>query len=127
MSSMIKPPNGGKSFFKAKRVFPRRGPGGFPVGPRTIRREKENAELRRTVKTKHCELGPVLRDLHGFTGCTKRATSWAHSKKSRFLCTSKDWQEAAHACIACHDFIEALGHLTMSAIVRAAIARRQPQ
>lgn len=125
MSSMIKAPDG--AFFKPKRVHPRRGANGFPIGPRTIRREKENAQLRKTVKTKHCELGPVLLEIYGFRGCTKRATNWAHSKKSRFLVTSRDYQEAAHSCLCCHDFVEPLGHKKMAAAVVAAIKRRPPQ
>lgn len=113
-----------EAFFKEPRVPKKRGPGGFPIGPRTIRRQKENAILRKKVRDTRCELGPVLLELLGVNVCTKHATCWAHSKKSRYLTTSADWQEAAHSCIPCHYYIEPLGRKKMAVLVKAAIARR---
>ena len=126
MSSMIKR-RSDEPFFKEPRQLKKRGPGGFPIGPRTIRRQKENAILRKNNPGKHCELGPVLREA-GINVCTKTATCWAHARKSRFLTTSADWQRAAHSCLNCHDYIEPLGKTKMAAFVDAAIARRpQPK
>lgn len=63
----------------------------------------------------------------GWTGCWKTShLTWAHSKKSRFLVTEKDWQEAARACIYCHSLIEEKKHPEMERIIKAAIARRKP-
>jgi hypothetical protein len=106
-------------FFKAPREFPKRGPGGFPIGPRTRRRAAENAQLRKTVSTKLCEL-----KIEGV--CTKTGVCWAHSQKSRFLTTSRDWQEAARSCLPCHDHAEKLSHKEMRALIVAAIRKRKP-
>jgi hypothetical protein len=112
------------AFFKEPRQPKKRGPGGFPIGPRTIRRQKENAILRKKVPDNRCELGPVLMELLGVNVCSKHAVCWAHTKKSRFLTTSEDWQDAAHSCLPCHDYVEPLGHKKMAVLVKAAIARR---
>jgi hypothetical protein len=117
---MIKPASN-EPFFKPKREFPKRSPGGFPVGPRTERRQKENRELNKLplfVKN-HCEIR-----IPGV--CVKTIMlTWAHSKKSRFLVTSKDWQEAARCCLPCHDHIETLPHTEMKRLVTEAIKRRK--
>lgn len=116
MASMVLQPNQG-SFFKAKRVFKKRGVNGFPIGPRTERRAKENRQLNK-LKIKHCEvqIAPECAGHHLLT--------WAHSKKSRYLVTSKDWQEAARCCLPCHRVIEAMSHAEMKQLVVAAIKRR---
>lgn len=106
-----------KAFFKAPRQFPKRGVNGFPIGPRTERRAKENAKLRK-LQISHCEIR-----IPGI--CQGRYfLTWAHSKKSRYLVTEKDWQEAARACVACHDHIEAKSHKEMRRIIVEAIMRR---
>ncbi len=104
-------------FFKTPTPPKRRGPNGFPIGPRTERRQKENAKLNK-LGIKHCEIG-----IQGI--CAKRGASWAHSKKSRFLTTSADWQDAARSCIPCHDKIEAMSHAEMKRVVCEAIKRRK--
>jgi hypothetical protein len=86
-------------FFKPPREFPRRGPGGFPIGPQTKRRQKENRQLNKlpdSVK-KVCET------------------------------TSADWQEAARSCLPCHTHCEEkMSHQKRAAVIRAAIAKRKP-
>jgi hypothetical protein len=54
---------GDVAFFKKPAEPKKRGPGGFPIGPRTIRRQQENAKLRKKVPDNRCELGPVLMEL----------------------------------------------------------------
>lgn len=116
MASTIKQPEG--SFFKEKRVFAKRMPNGFPVGKRTELRITHNIQLHK-LGIHRCEV------MIG-TRCTKtRFLTWAHSKKSRFLVTSKDWMEAARCCLPCHEVIEAMSHEKMAKIVRDAIARRK--
>lgn len=117
MSSQILQPDKG-AFFKEPRQFPKRFPNGFPHGPRTERRAKENAKLRQK-DIRYCEirLSPNCSRTYGL--------GWAHSKKSRFLTTDADWQEAARSCHACHAIIEAMDHATMKKYVREAIARRK--
>lgn len=115
---------GDVAFFKKPAEPKKRGPGGFPIGPRTIRRQQENAKLRKKVPDNRCELGPVLMELFKVNVCSKHATCWAHTKKSRFITTSEDWQEAAHSCLPCHQYVEPLKHKKMALIVRVAIAKR---
>ncbi len=104
-------------FFKAPRQFKKRGPNGFPIGPRTERRAKENAKLR-NLGIRHCELGisPYCSKTSGLT--------WCHASKSRYLVTSKDWQTACRGCLACHQHIEALSPKEMTRLVNEAIGRR---
>lgn len=107
------------NFFKAPRSFCKRDVKGFPIGKRTERRAKENKELRK-LKISRCEIR--IRDV-----CVDRIMlTWAHSKKSRYLVTSKDWQEAARCCLPCHQQIEAMPHKRMMAVILNAIARRKP-
>lgn len=108
-----------KAFFKEPRTFPKRGVNGFPIGPRTERRAKENQELRK-LKIDRCEIR-----IKGI--CVDRIMlTWAHSKKSRFLVTSKDWQEAARSCLPCHDYLDTkCSHAEMKRLVCAAIKRRK--
>jgi hypothetical protein len=115
---------GDVAFFKKPVEPKKRGPGGFPIGPRTIRRQQENAKLRKKVGHDRCELGPVLKELFGVDVCSRHATNWAHSQKSRYLTTEKDWQEAAHSCLPCHQYVEPLGKKKMKMVVLAAIAKR---
>jgi hypothetical protein len=123
MSTMIKR-RSDEAFFKEPRVPKKRGPGGFPIGPRTIARQKANAELRKDTRgDKRCELGPVLREMAGVNVCSGYATEWAHATKSRHITTKKDWKRAAHSCRSCHDYVEPLGK-KMAVYVDAAIARR---
>lgn len=121
MSSMIKRREEG-AFFKPPRNFCKRGPGNFPIGKQAKRRAAENRQLNKlpaSVKN-HCEVR-----IEGV--CVKTIMlTWAHSQKTRFLTTSKDWQEAARCCLPCHDHIEALSHAQMKAIIVAAIQRRKP-
>lgn len=107
------------AFFKPPREFKRRCAGGFPIGPRTKRRAKENRELGK-LKITRCEIR-----ISGICLHTSMLT-WAHSKKSRFLLTSKDWQEAARACLPCHQYLERLPHKQMKAMIVAAINDRRP-
>ncbi len=105
-------------FPKPPREFKARGPGGFPIGERTRRRQRENRELAK-LDIRQCEIripGICLRN---------KMLTWAHSKKSRFLVTKRDWQEAARSCLTCHQHIEAAGHTAMRAIVLAAIRARK--
>lgn len=109
----------GGAFFKEQRIFPKRGPNGFPIGPRTKRRAEENAKLRSNPQIpRHCEI-----QIKGV--CVNAIMlTWAHSKKSRFITTDKDWQEAARCCLPCHQYIEALSHKLMKKLVVAAIRKR---
>ncbi len=117
MASQVLQSNKG-SFFKPQRLFPKRGGNLFPIGPRTKRRLAENAELNK-LRLDRCEIR-----IPGV--CVDRLfLTWAHSKKSRFILTSKDWREAARACQPCHRRIEALGHRGMHAAVTEAIKRRK--
>lgn len=108
------------SFFKPKREFKKRDARGWPIGPRTERRMKENAKLNKlpdSVKN-FCEIR--------LPGCLRnKMLSWAHATKSRFILTSKDWQTACRACIWCHDKIESGSHAKMFKIVTDAIKRRK--
>lgn len=116
MASQIKQPEG--AFFKEPRQFGKRFPNGFPQGPRTERRAKENAKLRKLLISR-CELGVS-------PNCTgNRFLTWCHALKSRFLVTNADWQRAARGCLACHDVIEAMPHKEMARIIDAAIAGRK--
>lgn len=114
--SQIKPRQEG-SFFKEPRKNVDRSPNGFPIGKRTKKRAAINHKLNKTLHIHECEL-----KLHGCWRIVK--LTWAHTKKSRFLVTIRDWLTAARACIHCHDIIEALPHPEMKAIVEAAIAKR---
>jgi hypothetical protein len=107
-------------FFKEPREFKKRDGHNFPVGPRTERRQKENNQLNKlpTEIKNHCELK--------LPGCIKTVgLSWAHSRKSRFLLTSKDWQEACRACSFCHQTAEAMSHSEMHRLITEAIKRRK--
>lgn len=109
-------------FFKAPRQFKQRGPNGFPIGPRTIERQKQNAKLNKlpdSVK-RRCEIQ--------LPGCLHTLfLSWAHDKKSRFILTDKDWQTAARACGFCHDQLDHhMNHAEMKRLVNKAIAKRKP-
>lgn len=116
--SIVKPPETG-AFFKPPREFPKRSPGGFPIGRQRERRDAENRQLAK----KHINRCEVR--IEGI--CVDRIMlCWAHSKKTRFLTTSKDWQEAARCCLPCHQHIEALPHSKMRAIIVGAIHRRRP-
>jgi len=107
-------------FPKPKREPVRRFANGFPVGKRTKKREAVNHKLNRTLRIKECELK--------LPGCWRIVyLGWAHSKKSRFLVTRKDWEEAARACQHCHDIIEAWPHKKMEAFIKEVIAKRKPQ
>lgn len=82
MSSMIKP-RSDEAFFKPAQTFPARsGNGkGFPIGPRTKRRQAENRDLNKLPReiTHRCELkikGVCIGD---------RLLQWCHALKSRFL------------------------------------------
>jgi hypothetical protein len=114
--SIVKPQR--EAFFKPPREFKKRGVGGFPIGPRTERRAKENRELGK-LKITRCEIR-----IKGI--CVDRIMlTWCHSLKSRFILDSKHWQEAARGCLPCHAYIEKLPHKEMAAIIRAAIKRRK--
>jgi len=63
------------------------------TGPRTKRRNKATAYLRKTVDPTSCELRRE--------GCTGYGTEWAHAKKSRKL-VGKDWETCARSCGSCH-------------------------
>lgn len=115
MSTQIAKPAG--PFFKEPRIFPKRGPNNFPIGARAERRAKENRELGK-LDIRRCEIR-----IPGV--CVDRIMlTWMHSKKSRFLLTSKDWQEAARACQPCHQYGEDKGHKFMKRLVTEAIKRR---
>ena len=121
MASTIKPANEGESFFKPPREHKKRFLNGFPVGKRTEKREAVNRKLNKKFKIRECEIqipGVCVRHI---------MLTWCHTKKSRFIVTDKDWEEAARGCLPCHDHIEALPHSEMAQIVRAAIAKRKPQ
>jgi hypothetical protein len=114
-------PRSTDAFFKEPRTFDKRFPNGMPIGPRTLRRQKENRQLNKlpdSVK-KVCEL-KIPRVCIG-----NRMLTWAHSRKSRFLVSIKDWQTAVRSCLACHQHIEALPHKEMRRIVETAIAARR--
>jgi hypothetical protein len=117
---MVKPTSD-EPFFKEPRKFPKRGPGGFPIGKQTVRRQKENRELNKlppSVKNV-CEL-----KIPGVCAGNVMLT-WAHSQKTRFLTSSRDWQEAARACLPCHQFTEAEGHAKMRKRITEAISKRK--
>lgn len=108
--------------WKPKREFPKRFPSGFPHGPRTIKRQEQNKILnvRLPEIKKRCELNVSPH-------CTKVfSLSLAHSKKSRFITTDKDWQEAARSCLACHDVADSMSHAEMKRLILEAIAKRKP-
>ncbi len=108
-----------EAFFKAPREFVPRFPNGMPIGKRTVERQKQNRILNERLPDikKSCELR-----LPGCLG--NKFLSWAHSKKSRFITTDKDWQEAARSCLCCHQKIEAMSHAEMKRLVVAAIKKR---
>lgn len=108
-------------FFKAPIVFKRRDAKGFPVGPRTERRQAENRKL----NTLPPEVKNVCELRIKGVCIGNRMLTWAHSQKSRFLTTSKDWQEAARSCLACHQHVEQLKHSEMKEIICGAINRRK--
>ena len=94
------------------------------VGKRTLKRRAVNIRLKKNFIAlglpQECELK--------LPHCQKTwATSWAHSKKSRFLITDEDWMEACLACQNCHSTIESMSHDAMHQHVTAAIARRKPR
>ena len=104
-------------FPKPPREDKQRFPNGFPVGKRTQKRQAVNHKLNRALQIKECELK--------LPGCWRIVKlTWAHSKKSRFLVTLKDWLTAARACIHCHDIVEAMPHEEMEKVINAAIAKR---
>lgn len=120
MASMIQPRNQ-ESFFKPERTFAKRGANGFPIGKRTDKRAEMNRELNKlpdSVK-KVCE----LRIKNACIG--NRLLTWAHSQKSRFLTTDKDWKEAARSCLSCHRAIESMSHSEMKRLVTEAIKGRK--
>jgi hypothetical protein len=121
MASMIKPQlKEYEPFFKDKREFAARDAKGFPIGPKTRERLKHNATLRK-LKINHCEL-----KFKGICIGNKMLT-WAHSLKSRFLVSPKDYSEAARACAACHQHAEEkMSHAEMKRAVKEAIAARKP-
>ncbi len=104
--------------WKEPRQYGPRFPNGMPVGKRTKERQKQNAKLN-NLGIRHCELGisPYCYKTSGLT--------WAHSKKSRFLVTPKDWQDAARACLPCHSMAEEMPHAEMFRVIREAIGRRK--
>jgi hypothetical protein len=111
----------GEPFFKEPRKFPARDVKGFPIGPRTKERQKQNAVLNKLPPhiKKHCEI-----KIPGV--CVKTIMlTWAHSKRSRFILTDKDWQEAARACQPCHQYIDDRGHAFMHRAVTEAISKRK--
>ena len=119
--SIVKPPETG-AFFKPPREFPEAHPqaaslSGLGNGSGATR---ENRHLAKQ-KINRCEIR-----IEGICVDAIMLT-WAHSQKTRFLTTSKDWQEAARCCLPCHQHIEALPHHKMCAIILAAIHRRKPQ
>jgi hypothetical protein len=120
MSSQIASRQKG-SFFKAPRNFCKRGANGFPIGPRTEKRQEMNRELNKLPDSvrKVCELR-----IKGVC-IGNRMLTWAHSKKSRFLCTDKDWLTACRACLACHQEAEQMSHRVMAALIDEAIAGRK--
>jgi len=119
--SQIKQERGNEAFFKEPRTFGKRFPNGFPIGERTKRRQKENAKLNKLPESvkRHCEI-----KLDGCLG--NKFLSWQHSKKSRFILTDKDWQEAARACGFCADALDhKMSHAEMHRIITEAIKRRK--
>lgn len=117
-ASQVKRPSD-DAFFREKREFKRRDAKGWPVGPRTVRRTKENAELNKLPDSvrNFCEIR--------LPGCLRdKLLQWCHATKSRFLLTSKDWQTACRGCAYCHQTIEAMSHVDMKRIVTDAIKRR---
>ena len=118
MSSQIKPLNYGEPFFKEKRVFAKRFPNGFPVGPRTKARAAANRDMNK-AGIDYCEIRipGVCQGRHHL--------GWAHPTKSRYITTAKEWRTAAKSCAACHDYIEALPHSEMKKIVLDRIQRRK--
>jgi hypothetical protein len=118
-ASTIKPRHEG-AFFKPPRVFKKRDAGGWPIGPRTERRQKENRELNKlpdSIKN-FCEIR--------LPGCLRnKMLSWAHATKSRFILTSKDWQTAVRSCLFCHQKIESMPHAKMFKLVADSINRRR--
>lgn len=102
---------GSEAFFK-----PPPQPRFKKLGKSLTRRLKENKELNK-LKINHCEIR--------LSGCWgKSHLTWAHSKKVKHLVTSKDWQEAARACLYCHHEIGKKPKEEEKRIVLAAIARR---
>lgn len=87
------------------------------VGPRTRRRAKATAYLRRTVDPTYCEIR--------LPGCTLYGTDWAHSLKGSKI-RGEQWEEAARSCRKCHDQMDNQGmpHAEMYRLVTEAIARR---
>lgn len=120
MSSQIKRQTEG-AFFKEPREFKKRDAKNFPIGPRTIKRQEQNRILNERLPEikKYCEIQIAGVCVHNIM------LTWCHSKKSRFITTDEDWQEAARGCLPCHQYIEPLSHAEMKEIVLAAIARRK--
>ena len=120
MSSMVKRATDAP-FFKEPRKFPARDAKNWPIGPRTKERQKQNAILNKLpphIKNR-CEIK--------LDGClVNKFLSWAHSKKSRFITTDQDWQEAARACGFCADALDhKMSHAEMRQRVTEAIKRRK--
>jgi hypothetical protein len=122
MSSQIKRQSD-EAFFKPPREFPRRDAKGWPVGPQTKRREKENRKLNASVPDsvkKVCETripGVCIGN---------RALTWSHAWKTRFNTTSALWQKAARSCLPCHQHCEEkMSHKERAAFIEAVIARRK--
>lgn len=110
------------AFFREPRQFGKRSPTGWPIGPRTERRAKENRQLNKlpdSVK-RVCEVR-----IEGVCVGNKYLT-WSHALKSRFLVTSADWQRAARSCQPCHLHCEEkMSHKERSALIDAVIERRK--
>jgi hypothetical protein len=121
MSSMIKRQSE-EPFFKPKREFPKRGPGGMPIGPRTRERAKQNAKLNKlpdSVK-KVCEIR-----IPGVCAGNRMLT-WSHALKSRFLVTDALWQRAARSCLPCHMYCEEkMSKEERARVIDEAIQRRK--
>jgi hypothetical protein len=120
MATMIQRREEG-AFFKPQRKFGERDGRGFPVGSRTTRRRTENKKLNQLPEhiKRNCEIR-----LPGCLG--NKFLSWAHSKKSRFILTDKEWQEAARACGYCADALDhKMGHAEMKRRVTEAIKKRK--
>jgi hypothetical protein len=121
MASQIKQPST-EPFFKLPREFKKRGPNGFPIGPRTRERQKQNAKLNKlpdSVK-KVCEIR-----IEGVCAGNRMLT-WSHALKSRFLVTDLLWQRAARSCLPCHMYCEEkMSKKQRADTIDAAIKRRK--
>lgn len=109
-----------EAFFKAPREHAARDSHGFPIGPRTKLRQAANRELNK-LEINHCEApieGRCVRN---------KMLTWSHPRKSRFMVTKRDFEEAARQCLPCHDYCENnMSHKERAAFIRTAIAKRKP-